>query len=459
MAAELKELRKAAIYCRNTETYGSFEPKDEHNTVAYQTGSAMTFITDNKLEFCGLYVDEADSMSSLMALKRECKAGKIDAVIVRDLDVLWDNDMVLLWLEDSFPVPFIGVEDLDTTKGKLNPKTLEYEEDEEERHHSDEHKQAIQESAEKLIKEKQDQGIYLGRIPYGYQNVGDDLVADPEAAPVVSKIFELFISGYKLNDIRRYLKGEGIKSPTGTEWNPPGIKRILQRETYAGSDHIQPLVSREIFDLANEMLTTKTIKKDDQEPDFFPMAVCGVCGKKLTFKRSRGLYLCDRHTGEFANEKKLENSPKISVEDLKAAVVRQYNEHLADMKFFQDKPIWKTDLCIEERGTNKVKLGETILALDPKSENYLEQVDDAAKEYEGLWLDWVQALKNYRDDFFDALIRQNLPDAWRPMSSFDPRIVMRSVDLIKLKEDGTVETHFNGERAFAGQGTPVGSNV
>jgi len=57
-----------------------------------------------------------------------------------------------------------------------------------------------------------------------------------------------------------------------------------------GGDHIQPLVSRENFDLANEMLTTKTIKKDDQEPDYFPMAVCGVCGKKLTFKRSRSIY-------------------------------------------------------------------------------------------------------------------------------------------------------------------------
>ena len=158
----MRELRKAAIYCRSAETYGSFEPKDEHNTITYQTGSAMTFITDNKLDYYGLYVDEMDSMSSLMALNRECKAGN--------------------------------------------------------------------------------------------------------------------------------------------------------------------------FDLANEMLTTKTIKKDDQEPDYFPMAVCGVCGKKLTFKRSRSIYMCDRHTGEFANEKKLEHAPKISVEDLRAAVSRQYNEQLADMK-------------------------------------------------------------------------------------------------------------------------------
>lgn len=202
--------------------------------------------------------------------------------------------MVLLLQEDSFPVPFIGAEDLDITKEKLNPQPLEIEQDEEERHHSEEHKQAIQESADEYTNEKQEQGIYLGRIPYSYQKVGDDLVADLGTAPIVSKIFELFISGYKINDIRRHLKGEGIKSPTGTEWNPLGVKRILQRETYLGGDHIQPLVSRENFDLANEMLTTKTIKKDDQEPDYFPMAVCGVWQKV----KDQEAYICAISTTE-----------------------------------------------------------------------------------------------------------------------------------------------------------------
>lgn len=186
-------LNKAAIYCRDTGIYGSFEPDDSHSTVAYQAGSAMTYIIDKKLDFCGLYVDEADSTSSMEALSRECANGIIEAVIVRDLDVLGENDNLLLWLEDNIPIPFIGVEDLDSTKENLNVETLEYENEEEERHHSDEHKQAIRKSVSELTKEKQDEGIHIGRTPYGYQKAGDDLVAEPEEAPVVRKIFELFL--------------------------------------------------------------------------------------------------------------------------------------------------------------------------------------------------------------------------------------------------------------------------
>ena len=113
---------------------------------------------------------ECQSTSSIMELSRACKAGNIDMVIVRDLDVLWDNDSLLLWLEDNFPVPFIGAEDLDSTKENLNIETLEYER--EERHHSDEHKQALSENIGKLISEKQDEGFYVGRIPFGYLKTG-----------------------------------------------------------------------------------------------------------------------------------------------------------------------------------------------------------------------------------------------------------------------------------------------
>ena len=448
-------LNKAAIYCRDTGIYGSFEPDYPHSSVAYQAGSAMTYIIDKKLEFYGLYVDEADSTSSLEDLSRDCAKGKIDAIIVRDLDVLGENDNLLLWLEDNIPIPFIGVEDLDSTKENLNVETLEYENEEEERHHSDEHKHAIRESVSERTKEKQDEGIHIGRTPYGYQKAGDDLVAEPEEAPVVRKIFELFLDGYKLNDIRRYLRSEGIKAPIGTEWNLPGVTRILQREAYCGGDHIQPLVSRETFNQAGEMLTTKNIKKDDLETDVFPMAVCDVCGKKLTFKRSRGIYLCDRHTGDFPKEKKLDHAPKISVQDLTKKVAQQYNEHLSDMGYFREKQIWVTDLCIEERGYDKIELGKQLLSLDPDSEDYHAKVDTVCEKYEGLWLDWVQTLRNLRDDYHHALLRDNLPDIWRPMYRFDPRVVNRSVSSIRLKEDGTVETHFKAEQAFGRQGNPL----
>jgi len=64
-------------------------------------------------------------------------------------------------------------------------------------------------------------------------------------------------------------------------------------------------------------------------------------------------------------------------------------------------------------------------------------------------------LRNLRDDYHHALLRDNLPDIWRPMYRFDPRVVNRSVSSIRLKEDGTVETHFKAEEAFEKQGNPL----
>lgn len=40
----MRELRKAAIYCRNAETYGSFEPKDEHKYTTFQEDVARVFM-------------------------------------------------------------------------------------------------------------------------------------------------------------------------------------------------------------------------------------------------------------------------------------------------------------------------------------------------------------------------------------------------------------------------------
>ena len=125
------------------------------------------------------------------------------------------------------------------------------------------------------------------------------------------------------------------------------------------------------------------------------------------------------------------------------------------MGYFRDKPIWVTDLCIEERGTDKIELGKQLLRLDPDSEDYHVKVSEVCEKHEGLWLDWVQTLRNLRDDYYQALLRDNLPDIWRPMYRFDPRVVTRSVSSIRLKEDGTVETHFKAEQAFGRQGNPL----
>lgn len=56
-----------------------------------------------------------------------------------------------------------------------------------------------------------------------------------------------------------------------------------------------------------------------------------------------------------------------------------------------------------------------MLSLDPNSEDYHTKLEEACGQYEGLWLDWVQAFKSSRDDIYLAMVRQNLPDMWIPL--------------------------------------------
>ena len=51
----------------------------------------------------------------------------------------------------------------------------------------------------------------------------------PEQAPVVKKIYELYISGMGLYQVARALNAEGIKTKTGKEWEITSIHHILHK--------------------------------------------------------------------------------------------------------------------------------------------------------------------------------------------------------------------------------------
>ena len=70
----------------------------------------------------------------------------------------------------------------------------------------------------------------------GYtKDANGNLVAVPEEAAVVRKIFELYLQGNGCRKIKRYLEEHGIKTVTGkTEWSTSTIDRMLSSEKYIG---------------------------------------------------------------------------------------------------------------------------------------------------------------------------------------------------------------------------------
>ena len=67
---------------------------------------------------------------------------------------------------------------------------------------------------------------------------GEDgrLVVVPEEAEIVRKIFSLYLAGYGVRKIKRYLEENGIKTVTGkSEWSTSTIDRMLSNEKYVGN--------------------------------------------------------------------------------------------------------------------------------------------------------------------------------------------------------------------------------
>lgn len=89
-------------------------------------------------------------------------------------------------------------------------------------------------------------GNFIGqRPPYGYNKTviregkrkRHTLEPDPEKAPIVKMIFEMYANGTSANQIARTLTDMGIKTANGGKWTASSIKPMLTNDHYIGMVH------------------------------------------------------------------------------------------------------------------------------------------------------------------------------------------------------------------------------
>lgn len=76
-----------------------------------------------------------------------------------------------------------------------------------------------------------------GRTCFGYQHDAEgELVIKDDEAQTVRVIFDLYLSGFSVLAIKRYLENHAIKSPTGRDtWPKRTIDTIMSNEKYTGT--------------------------------------------------------------------------------------------------------------------------------------------------------------------------------------------------------------------------------
>lgn len=107
---------------------------------------------------------------------------------------------------------------------------------------------------------------------YGYRADENELVAVPEEAVVVRRIFAMYLCGLSILKIKAVLEAEGILSPAGKNiWSKRTIDIILSNKKYCGlsvvksgkafyeiDNHHEPVISLEVFKRAQVTKAERT---------------------------------------------------------------------------------------------------------------------------------------------------------------------------------------------------------
>ena len=165
------------------------------------------------------------------------------------------------------------------------------------------------------------------RFLYCYEITKGHVAINKEQACVVREIFDRFISGQSIGEIRRWLNDSEIKGLFGGEWNRARIINTLKNEKYIGdilcqkrfvNNHLEKkivlnrgqlpkyyiegthpgIIDREVFEKAQRMLTANILKygwhgKTTASP-FSGKMKCGNCGSSMRRAKRNGfpLWVC-----------------------------------------------------------------------------------------------------------------------------------------------------------------------
>jgi len=71
-------------------------------------------------------------------------------------------------------------------------------------------------------------------VPLGYKIVDKKFAINKDEAPIVKRIFEMYLAGKTMADIIRYLNENGVKTSKGNPYNKNSIRRIITNRKYLG---------------------------------------------------------------------------------------------------------------------------------------------------------------------------------------------------------------------------------
>ena len=315
----------------------SHKQAEKDLSIGAQLRALRGFAHEQGWTVAGEFVDKAVSgrtanRPGLRKMLQRIKRGGVDAVLVWKLDrlarnmevsaaidgFLRRNGVKLISLHESFD---------DSPQGRFIARTFE--------NLAEFYSNNLSQDICRGIRELARRGFYPhGRPPIGYKTVPvrdgsavrKKLVPDEVYAPVVRRIFKMYLSGNGGREIANVLNEEGVLTNTGKRWSPQRVYSVLRNPIYVGDlvlgmsphssenqkklrirDVHEPLIGRHEFERVQKLLDyrgeTPGAPRWHQSPYLLTGLVrCGKCGAALCGTAAKSgqfrYYTCSRYYKE-----------------------------------------------------------------------------------------------------------------------------------------------------------------
>ena len=240
--AEQAKKQRVAAYARV-----SSDSADQLNSFATQVEYyTSTIQAADEWEFAGLYADEgvtgttADKREDFQRLLHDCRAGKIDRILVKSISRFARNTLdciqtvrelkqlgvAVVFEKEGIDTGSMGSEMLLSILGAA----------------AQEESLSISQNLKWSYQKRMRSGDFITcSAPLGYFLKGNTLVPDPQEVPIVKHIFASYLAGKSMNEIATDLNNMELQAAIrfSDRWNRTSLRYILTNEKYIGDALVQ----------------------------------------------------------------------------------------------------------------------------------------------------------------------------------------------------------------------------
>ena len=318
---KLERKLRVAAYCRVS------SGKDAMlHSLSNQVSYYNDLIKSNgKWEFAGIYADEAISgtkndRDEFQRLMEDCRAGKIDLIIVKAISRFARNTLTML--ETIRELKGLGVDvyfeeqnmHSISSEGEMVLTFLASFAQEEAR--------SVSENMKWRVKKNFEKGeAWSTRKTLGYVYKDRKMVVEPNEAKLVKRIFDMYVNGMGIQAIANKLNAENVKPPESNKWKKDSVRYILTNVSYTGDlllqkfynvdymtkkskrnkgekdkylvegDH-EPIISKETFQMVQELMYERAVYANTSRTAQIPHPLasrvkCSICGKSYHHKTTK----------------------------------------------------------------------------------------------------------------------------------------------------------------------------